>query len=343
METSLARTIFVTGGAGYVGSHCCKAFASAGWEVVTYDNLSRGWRDFVRWGPLIEGDILDAPALSRAVADARPSVVAHFAALAYVGESVADPGGYFRTNVVGTLNLLDAMRAAGPNALVFSSTCATYGVPGVIPIEEGHPQSPINPYGRSKLMLERLLADHDRAYGVRSVVLRYFNAAGADPDGEIGERHEPETHVIPLALRGALDDGFTFDIYGADYPTRDGTAVRDYVHVCDLADAHLKAVDHLAAGGASETFNLGTGSGVTVREIAQAVERVCGRRLKLRVAARRQGDPPVLIASPAKAEELLGWTPSRSAIDDIVRDAWRWHLRDEGSAATGATTRLGQE
>jgi UDP-arabinose 4-epimerase len=260
----MSGTVFVTGGAGYVGAHCCKAYAEAGWNVIVYDNLSRGWRDFVRWGPLIEGDILDAEHLTSAIREARPDAVAHFAALAYVGESVADPGKYYRVNSAGALNILDAMRSCDVSAIVFSSTCATYGAPIRTPIEEDHPQAPINPYGWSKLLVEKMLGDHDRAHAIRHVALRDFNAAGADPDGAIGYRHEPETHVIPLAIRGALQNGYAFTIHSGDYETRDGTAVRDYIHVSDLADAHLRALDHLCAGGRSDVFNLGTGVGTSV-------------------------------------------------------------------------------
>ena len=323
------RTIFVTGGAGYVGSHCCKAFAAAGWRVVTYDNLSTGWRDLVRWGPLVVGDILDAAALGAAMAEHRPDLVAHFAALSSVADSVREPARYYRTNVAGTLNILDAMRANGVAGLIFSSTAATYGVPQALPIPEDHPQAPINPYGWSKLFVERMLADHAAAYGLRYAALRYFNAAGADPDGEIGERHDPETHLIPLAIRGALDPDYRFTMFGEDYPTRDGACVRDYVHVADLARAHALAAEHLAAGGAGGAFNLGTGEGATVKEIAAAVEAVAGRALARSLGPRRPGDPAVLVASNARAREVLGWAPERSEIATIVRDAWAWHQNPE--------------
>ena len=324
----MSKTVFVTGGAGYVGSHCCKAFAAAGWRVVVYDNLSRGWRDFVQWGPLIEGDLLDLEGLTRAMREVKPDAVAHFAALAYVGESVADPGRYYRTNSLGALNVMDAMRAAGVESLVFSSTCATYGVPVRTPIDEQHPQSPINPYGWSKLIVEKMLADYQTAHGLRSVALRYFNAAGADPDGDIGERHEPETHVIPLAIRGAMRDDFTFSIFGADFDTRDGTAIRDYIHVADLADAHLRALDYLRAGGASDVFNLGTGNGTTVLEIATAVEKAAGKPLARTIGPRRAGDPPALVAAAEKAARVLGWRARQSDIDAIIASAWAWHQRD---------------
>ena len=323
----MTRTVLVTGGAGYVGSHCCKAFAEAGWRVVVFDNLSRGWREFVQWGPLIEGDILDEAALLAAMDQARPDAVAHFAALAYVGESVEQPERYYRNNTFGSLTLLEAMRKAGVGKLLFSSTCATYGVPHTTPIAEDHPQSPINPYGWSKLFVERMLADVSAAHGLAYVALRYFNAAGADAEGRIGERHEPETHVIPLAIRGALASDYVFSIFGDDFDTRDGTAVRDYIHVTDLADAHCRALDHLHGGGASEIFNLGTGTGTTVAEIAAAVEKQAGRPLPRRVIGRRAGDPPALIAAAEKAERMLGWKPRHSSIDNIVATAWRWHAQ----------------
>jgi UDP-arabinose 4-epimerase len=319
------KTVFVTGGAGYVGSHCCKAFAAAGWKVVVYDNLGRGWRDMVRWGELVEGDILDLPHMKAAMAKAEPHAVAHFAALAYVGESVVNPSIYYQNNVVGSLNVLDAVHATGVPHMIFSSTTATYGEPDELPIPETHAQRPINPYGWSKLFVERMLADYATSYGLRFVALRYFNAAGADPDGEIGERHNPETHVIPLAARGVLEDGYTFTIFGDDFDTRDGTCVRDYVHVVDLASGHVLAAEHLIAGGEGGFFNLGTGTGTTVKEVADAIERASGKALKRQVGPRRPGDPGTLVASNAKAKAVLGWRPLYSDIDTIMRDAWAWH------------------
>lgn len=329
MGDALPRTVFVTGGAGYVGAHCCKAFARAGWRVVVYDNLSRGWRDFVRWGDLIEGDILDEAALTAAMRAVKPDVVAHFAALIEVGESVKWPDRFYRNNVFGSQCILDAMRASDVDKIVFSSTCATYGVPVQTPMDETHPQAPINPYGWSKLFVEKMLADYSAAYGLKYAALRYFNAAGADADGEIGEKHQPETHVIPLAIRGALSNDYTFTIFGDDFDTRDGTAVRDYIHVEDLADAHCRAVDYLARGGASEAFNLGTGVGTTVSEIAAAVEKVAGRTFPRRIGPRRPGDSPALVAAADKARTILGWTPTRSSIDNIVATAWRWHAQSD--------------
>lgn len=317
--------ILIIGGAGYIGSHCCKAFAAAGWNVATFDNLSRGWRDFVKWGPLIEGDILDRAALDAAMRQVKPDVVAHFAALTSVGESVADPALYYRNNVVGTMNVLDAMRAAGVGSLVFSSTAATYGVPQADLLTEDHPQVPINPYGSTKLAAERMMADYGEAFGLRSVALRYFNAAGADPDGETGERHEPETHLIPLAAKGLLRDDYAFTIFGDDFDTRDGTAIRDYVHVSDLARAHVAAAQYLMDGGPTQAINLGTSRGTTVGEVAAAIEAVSGRRLPRTIGPRRAGDPARLVASNSKALELLHWTPIQSGIEEIVRTAWRWH------------------
>lgn len=324
----MSKTVFVTGGAGYVGSHCCKAFANAGWNVVVFDNLSRGWREMVRWGDLIEGDILDLESLKAAMARVKPDAVAHFAAFAYVGESVEEPGMYYRNNSLGTLNILDAMRANAIRNIVFSSTCATYGVPVRTPIDEEHPQSPINPYGWSKFIVEKMLADYSVAHGLRYAAMRYFNAAGADPDGTIGERHEPETHVIPLAIRGALKNDYTFTIFGNDFDTRDGTGLRDYIHVADLADAHCRALEYLLNGGASDVFNLGTGNGTTVEEIAAAVEYVSGKKLPRKIGPRRAGDPPALVASAEKAERILGWKPQHSDIKNIIASAWRWHAQE---------------
>lgn len=319
----------VTGGAGYVGSHCCKAFAARGWRVVVYDNLSRGWREHVKWGDLIEADILDRAALNAAISSVKPDAVAHFAALAYVGESIEAPAEYYRVNTTGMLNLLDAMRASGVDKVLFSSSCATYGAPDKLPIDELTPQVPINPYGWSKLTAERMLEAYGAAYAIRSIALRYFNAAGDDAELETGERHEPETHMIPLAIMAAQSGG-VFRINGDDFETRDGTAVRDYVHVTDLADAHCRAVDYLLAGGAGDVFNLGTGSGMSVAEILDAIERVSGTRIARQIAPRRPGDPAALVASADKARRALGWEPCHSGIDEIISSAWRWHARNSG-------------
>ena len=321
--------LLVTGGAGYVGSHCSKAFSQAGWDVTVFDNLSRGWREFVRYGDFFEGDIMNPAHLAEAIEQVKPDAVAHFAAFAYVGESVGNPGIYYRNNTQGTLNILEAMRDGGVKNLLFSSTCATYGVPAEMPIHEELPQSPINPYGWSKLMVEKMMWDFSHAHDMTCVALRYFNAAGADPDTEIGERHDPEPHVIPLAIRGAMRDDFTFTILGDDFDTRDGTCVRDYIHVVDLADAHKRAIQYMADGGKSDYFNLGTGNGTTVKEIADAVQKRAGRELPRKIGDRRPGDPPALIADPFKAKRVLGWEATHSDIDFIVDTAWKWHEKEE--------------
>ena len=316
--------VVVTGGAGYVGSHVCKELARQGYEPVTYDNLSRGHRGAVRWGPLEVGDLLDEQRLREVLERYRPGGVLHFAALAYVGESVGDPASYYRNNVYGTLCLLDAMRAHGIDQLVFSSTCAVYGTPEIMPISESSALAPINPYGASKLAVERILVDYDAAYGLRSVSLRYFNAAGADLECEIGERHEPETHAIPLLLRAAVG-GPPFRIFGTDYPTADGSAVRDYIHVSDLATAHVAALKYLAAGRPTTQVNLGTGNGTSVLELVDVVARVTERSVPTARSARRAGDPPVLVAQADRAQALLGWQARYSSIQQIVASAWRWH------------------
>jgi UDP-arabinose 4-epimerase len=319
--------ILVTGGAGYVGSHACKALARAGHTPVVYDSLGRGHRELVRWGPLEVGDLRDAARLDEVFARHRPAAVMHFAAFAYVGESVQDPALYYRNNVGGTLELLEAMRRAGVGALVFSSTCATYGIPERMPIAEDAEQRPINPYGRTKLVIERALGDFDAAYGMRSVCLRYFNAAGCDPDGEAGEIHDPETHIIPRLLMAATGELPHFDIFGTDYPTPDGTCLRDYIHVADLAQGHLQALQHLERGGTSTAVNLGTGRAFSVREVIAAAEQVTGRRIPVRETDRRPGDPPVLVADATRARALFGFAPRYTEIAPIVETAWRWHTR----------------
>ncbi|HSD54750.1 MAG TPA: UDP-glucose 4-epimerase GalE [Burkholderiales bacterium] len=320
-------TILVTGGAGYVGSHACKALAAAGHAPVAYDNLSRGHREFARWGALEVGDIRDSTRLDEVFARHRIDAVMHFAAFAYVGESVEQPALYYRNNVGGTLELLEAMRRAGVGLMVFSSTCSTYGVPERMPITEDLPQQPINPYGMSKLIVERVLRDYEAAYGMRSVALRYFNAAGCDPDGEVGEDHDPETHLIPRVLMAADGTLPHVDIFGTDYPTPDGTCLRDYVHVTDLAAGHVQALDYLERSGATTAVNLGTGRGFSVREVIAAAERETGRRIPVREAARRAGDPPVLVADATRARALLGFAPGFTEIEPIVATAWRWHTR----------------
>lgn len=316
--------VLVTGGAGYIGSHTCKTLARAGHMPIAFDNLSSGHADAVRWGPLHVGDILDADALDAAFAGNRPELVIHFAALAYVGESVLEPSKYYRVNTTGTHMLLDAMRRHGVNRIVLSSSCATYGVPATLPISEATPQHPVNPYGFTKLATERMVADYERAYGMRWVALRYFNAAGADPDGELGERHDPETHAIPLAIGAALGTAPPFCVMGTDYPTPDGSAVRDYVHVSDLADAHLRAMKHLCQGGGSGAFNLATGSGTSVLKLIDAVAAACGRRVPVLHAARRPGDPPMLYAKADLAAQVLGWHPLFVDIGPIVETATLW-------------------
>lgn len=331
----MSRTVLVTGGAGYVGSHCCKAFKAAGWNVVVFDNFSRGWRDFIQFGEVFEGDLLNRDDLDAAFEKHKPDAVAHFAAFAYVGESVEKPGLYYENNTMGTVRLLDAMAKAGTDKIIFSSTCATYGEPERMPITEDLKQAPINPYGMSKLFVEKVLDDYEVAHGIRSVKLRYFNAAGASPDGEVGERHEPETHLIPLCIEGVLNDTFKLTVFGDDFDTRDGTCIRDYIHVMDLADAHLKALDYLDEGGASDVFNLGTGTGTSVMEIVHAVERVTGKPVPRDVGPRRPGDPPALVASADKAARILGWKPVQSDVDSVIETAYLWHQKEISRKAAG--------
>ncbi len=321
--------ILVTGGAGYIGSHACKALAKAGYAPVTYDNLSAGQRWAVKWGPFEAGDILDRNRLDDVMRKHRPAAVMHFAACAYVEESVDDPAKYYRSNVAGTLSLLEAMRAHDVRRIVFSSTCATYGVPDQVPIPDGHPQDPINPYGASKLMVERILSDYHSAYGLESVSLRYFNAAGADPDGEIGECHDPETHLIPLVLEAALGHRPSVEVFGDDYDTEDGTCIRDYIHVNDVAAAHICALAYLDSGGATTAFNVGNGSGFSVHQIIAAAERVTGRPIARKAAPRRPGDPPVLVSDSTRAREELGWGPSVTDLGTIIETAWTWALRSQ--------------
>jgi UDP-arabinose 4-epimerase len=315
--------ILVTGGAGYIGSHACKALAAGGFEPVTYDNLSRGNRWAVKWGPLETGDIGDQARLRAVLDQHQPAAVIHFAAFAYVGESVDNPNLYYQNNVCGSATLLRTVTEYKPIPVVFSSTCATYGVPDQVPIPEGHPQRPINPYGFTKLVVERILADLDQAYGLRSVSLRYFNAAGCDPDGDIGEAHNPETHLIPLVLAAARD-GTAITVFGDDYDTKDGTCVRDYIHVADLADAHVRALKYLLSGGKTCALNLANSHGYSVMDVIQTAERVCGKPVKIKMAPRRAGDPPVLIGSSDRAREALGWKPVRSTLEVQIADAWNW-------------------
>jgi UDP-glucose-4-epimerase GalE len=323
----MSKAVLVTGGAGYIGSHAAKALARAGYVPVVLDNLVYGHRAAVRWGALVEGDVGDRALVAETLRRYEIGAVMHFAAFAYVGESMTRPERYFHNNLVNTLSLLGAMREAGVRRIVFSSTCATYGVPESVPIREDMAQRPVNPYGESKLMVERALHWEGVAHGLQHVSLRYFNAAGADPEGEIGERHEPETHLIPLILDAALGRRAQIDVYGTDYPTPDGSAIRDYIHVGDLADAHVLALGHLERGGASLALNLATGQGHSVREVIDAAERVTGRGVPRRETERRPGDPPALVADATRARAILGWTPRQSDLDTILATAWAWHQR----------------
>ncbi len=321
----MATNILVTGGAGYIGSHTCKALKAAGYTPITLDNMVYGHDWAVKWGPFIRGDILNRGDLDEAFEEFRPEAVLHFAAFAYVGESVSDPEKYYKNNVAGSLSLLSAMRRHKCSRIVFSSTCATYGVPERVPLTEDHPTRPLSPYGTTKLMIEQMLRDFDVAYGIKSVALRYFNAAGADPDGEIGEDHSPETHLIPLVVAAGLGHIPQVEIFGTDYPTADGTAVRDYIHVADLADAHILAVQKLLDGGASAVYNLGTGTGNSVREVIRAVEKVSGKPVPVKEGPRRAGDSPGLYADSGAIMRELGWKPRYRDINAIVETAWRWH------------------
>ncbi|MBX4907333.1 MULTISPECIES: UDP-glucose 4-epimerase GalE [Rhizobium] len=320
------ETVLVVGGAGYIGSHTCLDLANKGYRPVVFDNFSNGHREFVKWGPAEEGDIRDRARLDEVMAKHKPAAILHFAALIEVGESVKDPVSFYENNVIGTLTLLSAAQAAGINAFVFSSTCATYGLPQSVPLDETHRQVPINPYGRTKYIVEQALADYDQYKGLRSVVLRYFNAAGADFEGRIGEWHQPETHAIPLAIDAALGRRQGFKVFGSDYETRDGTCVRDYIHVLDLADAHVRAVEYLLKGGDSVSLNLGTGTGTTVRELLGAIEDVSNRPFPVEYIGRREGDSHTLVANNDKARDVLGWVPQYD-LSEIIRSAWNWHAK----------------
>ena len=317
--------VLVCGGAGYIGSHMAKWLAMRGIEVTVLDNLSTGHREAVRWGRLVEADLLKPETLEPVFAATRFDAVMHFCARSLVGESMAQPYDYYANNVTGTLNLLQAMRRHGVDRLVFSSTAAVFGQPISRRIDEDHPKQPISPYGASKLMVERILADAAVAYGLRSVALRYFNAAGASAEGDIGESHEPETHLIPSVLRAALRTGPALKLFGDDYPTPDGTCVRDYVHVDDLAQAHQLALDYLELHPGAHAFNLGNGQGFSVREVIATAQRITSLRIPSSVAPRREGDPPVLVASSDKARRELRWVPVHTALDTIIESAWHWH------------------
>jgi UDP-glucose 4-epimerase len=321
-------TILVVGGAGYIGSHAVLALKQAGYEVVIFDNLEYGHRELVDRVldvELVVGDTRDPAALAALFSTHKIDAVMHFAAYIAVGESVTEPGMYYANNVVGTLNLLEAMRSAKIDKFVFSSTCAVYGVPQFTPLVEDHPFAPISPYATSKLMVENILADFDRAYGLRSVRFRYFNAAGADPSGRLGEDHSPETHLIPLVLLTAMGKREHISVYGTDYPTPDGTCIRDYVHVQDLAAAHVLGLKHLLAGGDSQIFNLGNGNGFSVKEVIETAKQVTGKEIKVVYSDRREGDPPILVGSSDRVRRVLGWQPEYPGLAEIIAHAWQWH------------------
>lgn len=328
--TSEKNTILVTGGAGYIGSHAVWALKQSGYNVIILDNLVYGHQDLVEnvlKVKLIIGDTSDRPLLDHLFQTYPITAVMHFSAYAYVGESVTNPAKYYQNNVVSTLNLLEAMLTANIKKFVFSSTCATYGIPTEIPITETHPQNPINPYGMTKLIVERILADFDKAYGLKSVCFRYFNAAGADPNGLLGEDHNPETHLIPLVLFTALQKQESVSIFGIDYPTPDGTCIRDYIHVNDLADAHILGLEYLLNGGESNQFNLGNGGGFSVKEVIETARQVTGKTIKTQEVERRPGDPPILVGSSEKAQKILGWTPQYPQLKEIITHAWQWHQK----------------
>ena len=320
--------ILITGGAGYIGSHVNKTLHARGYDTLVLDNLAHGHKEAVRWGIFSEGDIGDRAHTSKLFQTYPIRAVMHFSGFLNVGQSVEDPQKYYMNNVGGTLKLLEAYMEQAknkPKNFIFSSTCATYGIPGEVPIREDNPQNPINPYGRSKLIVEKILEDYQKAYGLSYSILRYFNAAGADPDGEIGEKHEPETHLIPLALEAALGKRDSLKIYGNDHPTKDGTCIRDYIHVNDLAEAHILALENILDQNKASVYNLGTGSGYSVREIVRAAQKITGAHFRVQEVERREGDPPELIANPQKIMKELNWSPALSDIDTIIRTAWNWH------------------
>lgn len=330
-------TILVTGGAGYIGSHAVLALQRAGYGVIVLDNLSAGHRellDQVLHVELVEGDIGDRALLDRLFSTRDIAAVMHFAAYIAVGESVVNPAKYYQNNVVGTLTLLEAMVAASIKKFVFSSSCALYGVPKFVPLTEDHPHDPISPYATTKWMVEQILHDFDAAYDFKSVAFRYFNASGADPDGQLGEDHEPETHLIPLVLLAALGQRESISILGTDYPTEDGTCIRDYIHVADLAQAHVLGLEYLLNNGKSEVFNLGNGSGFSVRQVIETAREITGREIKVVERDRRPGDPPILVGSSEKARSLLGWQPQYPELADILRHAWQWHQKRHGKTLT---------
>jgi UDP-arabinose 4-epimerase len=319
------KSILVTGGAGYIGAHACKALQKAGYQPVVYDNLVHGHRSFVRWGPFEHGDILDFERIDAVLRKHRPDAVMHFAGFAYVGESVACPEKYYQNNITGSLTLLEAMQRNKINKIVFSSSCTTFGNPEKLPIAESHTQKPLNPYGNTKLAVEAMLKDFDTAYGLKSITLRYFNAAGADPDGEVGENHNPETHLIPLVFRAGELGGPPLIVFGDDYATPDGSCIRDYIHVADLAEAHVLALAALKRSMRSNAYNVGNGIGHSVKEIVAAAEKVTGRKISIEIGPRRMGDPPRLVSDSQKAQRELGWRPKYGDIEIILQHAWAWH------------------
>ncbi len=321
----MKKNILIAGGAGYIGSHMCKYLAEKGFRPVVLDNLAYGHRQAVKWGELIEGDVSDSRLLDRLFSEYRFSAVMYFAAFINVGESVTDPAKYYQNNVGAAIHLLESMQRHGAGNLIFSSSCAVYGEPQEIPLTEKHPYHPINPYGRSKLMVEQILSDFDAAYGMKYTSLRYFNAAGADPDGELGEDHNPETHLIPLIFQTVLEKREILSVFGDDYPTKDGTCIRDYIHINDLARAHLLALERLLKGGDSAAYNLGNGAGYSVKEVIDMAEKVSAKTVPYEIKPRRAGDPPVLIGSAEKAVRELGWKPEFPDLESIMKTAWDWH------------------
>jgi UDP-glucose-4-epimerase GalE len=319
------KPILVVGGAGYIGSYMCKYLSLSGYTPIVLDNLVYGHRQAVKWGPFFQGNMEDSCLLDKIFTEFDIIAVMHFAAYAYVGESVVDPGKYYQNNVAATISLLQAMVKNKINNFIFSSTCATYGVPETTPITEQAPQQPINPYGYTKVMVEQILADFKNAHGLESISLRYFNAAGADPDGEVGEDHKPETHLIPLVLQTALGQRKQIEIFGDDYQTRDGSCIRDYIHITDLAQAHLLAVESLLHGESGDNFNLGNGEGYSVKEIVKLAREITGQKIPAKIVDKRPGDPAVLIGSSQKAKEILGWKPEFPEIEVILETAWQWH------------------
>lgn len=317
--------ILISGGAGYIGSHTNKLLNQKGYQTVVFDNLSTGHKESVKWGEFFLGDLREKEQIIRCFRKYPIEAVMHFSALAYVGESMIHPAKYYQNNVSNTINLLEIMKEFDVGNFIFSSSCAVYGMPKRLPITEEHPRSPISPYGRTKFMVEEILKDFDRAYGIKHISLRYFNAAGADPDGEIGENHVPETHLIPLVLLAALNINKGFKILGTDYPTKDGTCIRDFIHVSDLADAHLKAYEYLEHTNKSESFNLGNECGYSVKDVLDVAKRISGRKIKITEMDRRAGDPPILISDCKKAKECLNWNPQHPDLRTIIETAWKWH------------------